>query len=61
MTLQERQNLRLLNGSRRKRIALGSGTEVKDINKFVRQFEESKKMMGRMMKMGLGRGGGLPF
>jgi signal recognition particle subunit SRP54 len=63
MTLKERKDLRLLNGSRRLRIANGSGTEVKDVNKFVKQFEESKKMMSRMMKMGLGKmsGKGMPF
>ncbi len=60
MTLQERRNHRLLNGSRRLRIANGSGTEVKDINKFIKQFEEARKMMSKMMKMGLGRGGGFP-
>lgn len=58
MTTQERRNHRLLNGSRRLRIATGSGTEVKDVNKFIKQFEEAKKMMSKMMKMGLGRGGG---
>ncbi|MCB0357176.1 MAG: signal recognition particle protein [Bdellovibrionales bacterium] len=57
MTDKERKNHKLLNGSRRKRIALGSGTEVSDVNKFIRQFEESRKMMSKMMKMGLGRGG----
>ncbi len=60
MTLKERHNHKILNGSRRLRIANGSGTEVRDVNKFVKQFEESKKMMTKMMKMGMGRGGGLP-
>jgi signal recognition particle subunit SRP54 len=64
MTRAEREDLRLLNGSRRARIARGSGTEVKDINRFVQQFEQSQKMMSRLMKMGpqglagLGLGGG---
>lgn len=57
MTAQERQNPKILNGSRRSRIAKGSGTEVKDVNRFVKQFEESKKMMQAMMKMGGGLGG----
>lgn len=57
MTTQERRNHRLLNGSRRLRIANGSGTEVKDVNKFIKQFEEARKMMSKMMKMGMGRGG----
>lgn len=62
MTLKERANLQLLNGSRRLRIAKGSGTQVSDVNKFVKQFEESAKMMNRMMKMGMGKGGfKLPF
>lgn len=57
MTLKERNDPRILNASRRERIAKGSGTEVRDINKFVKQFEESKKMMSQMMKMGMGKGG----
>lgn len=62
MTPQERRNHKILNGSRRLRIATGSGTEVKDVNRFVKQFEESKKMMSQMMKMGMGRGkGGFGF
>lgn len=58
MTPKERANHKLLNGSRRLRIAKGSGTEVKDVNRFVKQFESAQKMMSQMMKMGLGRGGG---
>ncbi|MCE3010151.1 MAG: signal recognition particle protein [Proteobacteria bacterium] len=57
MTLQERQNPNVLNASRRERIAKGSGTQVSDINRFINQFEQSKKMMSSMMKMGMGRGG----
>lgn len=57
MTRQERIKPDVLNASRRERIALGSGTQVQDINKLVRQFEQSKKMMAGMMKMGLGKGG----
>ena len=65
MTQKERDNYKLLNGSRRIRIAKGSGTQVQDVNKFIKQFEESSKMMQKMMKMGMGgmmgRGGGMPF
>lgn len=64
MTIQERDDHRILNGSRRQRIASGSGTQVQDINKLVKQFEEAKKMMSGMMKMGLGkamRGGKMPM
>lgn len=62
MTPQERTDLRVLNGSRRVRIAQGSGTQVSDINRLVKQFEQAQKMMGTMMKMGMGGrgGGGLP-
>ena len=45
MTPLERENPSLINGSRRKRIAEGSGTTVQDINRLLKQFEESKKMM----------------
>lgn len=58
MTPEERENYKILNGSRRLRIANGSGTRVQDVNKFVKQFEGAKKMMSQMMKMGMGRGGG---
>ncbi len=61
MTLAERENPKILNGSRRLRIASGSGTEVKDVNRLVEQFAKTQKMMSQMMKMGLGRGGRSPF
>lgn len=60
MTAQERRNPDVLNASRRRRIAEGSGTQVSDLNKLVRQFEESKKMMSQMMKFRRG-GKGFPF
>ena len=56
MTQKERNNYTILNGSRRSRIALGSGTQVSDINRFIKQFEQAKKMMEMLSKMG-GRGG----
>jgi signal recognition particle subunit SRP54 len=62
MTKHERADHRILNGSRRLRIANGSGTQVSDVNKFIKQFEQSQKMMSQLMKMGMGggRGGGFP-
>jgi signal recognition particle subunit SRP54 len=53
MTIQERRNPALLNGSRRKRIANGSGTSVTDINRLMKQFLEMKKMMQRVSKQGI--------
>ncbi len=60
MTFLERKDPRILNASRRERIAKGSGTQVQDVNKLVRQFEEAQKMMSGMMKMAKG-GFKLPF
>lgn len=45
MTPQEREEPGLLNGSRRKRIASGSGTSIQEVNKLIKQFEETRKMM----------------
>lgn len=45
MTPKERENPSILNGSRRKRIALGSGTDIQEVNKLIKQFEETRKMM----------------
>ncbi|MFM8771361.1 MAG: signal recognition particle protein [Candidatus Kapaibacterium sp.] len=50
MTREERQNPRLLNGSRRKRIASGSGTSIQDVNRLIKQFEDMQKMMRNMTK-----------
>ncbi len=52
MTPEERADPGLLNGSRRKRIAKGSGTTVREINELMKQFEQMKKMMKTMSKMG---------
>ena len=57
MTPQERADIGLVNGSRRKRIALGSGTRVQDVNKLLKQFGEMKKMMKKMKKMQNGKKG----
>jgi signal recognition particle subunit SRP54 len=54
MTKQERQDHRILNGSRRARIAKGSGTQVSEVNKFIKSFEQSQKAMQQLMKMGMG-------
>ncbi len=52
MTPEERQNPDILNGSRRRRIAKGSGTTVREINELIKQFTQMKKMMKTMSKMG---------
>ena len=52
MTVQERQNPDILNGSRRARIAKGSGVTVTDVNRLVKQFEEMRKMMKNVMAGG---------
>jgi len=48
MTPAEKEKPELLNGSRRKRIARGSGTSVQDVNKLIKQFEDMRKMMKMM-------------
>lgn len=67
MTIKERHNHKILNGSRRLRIAKGSGTSVQDVNQLLKRFVEAQKMMKKMQKMGpkgvkgmLG-GGGFPM
>ncbi len=52
MTPEERSNPVVLNGSRRKRIALGSGTSVQEVNKLLKQFDETRRMMKMMTKGG---------
>ena len=52
MTLEERENPDLLDGSRRKRIAKGSGTSIQEVNKLMKQFGDMKKMMKVMNKSG---------
>ncbi|HSD65028.1 MAG TPA: signal recognition particle protein [Ignavibacteriaceae bacterium] len=54
MTIEERSTPKLLNGSRRKRIARGSGTSIQDVNRLVKQFSEMQKMMGQMARKGFG-------
>jgi signal recognition particle subunit SRP54 len=65
MTPQERRNHEILDGSRRRRIALGSGTKVEDVNKLVKQFVEMQRMMksmkgGKMRRMLGALKGGMP-
>jgi signal recognition particle subunit SRP54 len=50
MTKQERQNPKILNGSRRKRISKGSGNSIQDVNRLIKQFNEMKKMIKRFSK-----------
>ena len=57
MTMRERRNPNLLNASRRKRIAAGSGTTVQDVNALMRQFDQAKDMMKKMMNSRRGRKG----
>jgi signal recognition particle subunit SRP54 len=52
MTPEERINPTVLNGSRRKRIASGSGTSVQEVNKLLKQFDETRRMMKMMTKSG---------
>ncbi len=66
MTNDERRDINKINGSRKKRIAAGSGTRVQDVNRLIKQFEQTRKMMkqfsGLEKKMKRGGGGmGLPF
>lgn len=51
MTPKERQNPSIINGSRRKRIAAGSGMKVQDVNKLLKNFEDSKKVMKQFQSM----------
>ncbi|MGB3398999.1 MAG: signal recognition particle protein [Candidatus Deferrimicrobiaceae bacterium] len=62
MTREERGNAKIINGSRRKRIARGSGTTVQDVNRLLKNFQQAEGMLKRFAK-GAGRKGGkgLPF
>ncbi len=66
MTRKERVDPTIINGSRKKRIATGSGTQIQDINKLLKQFKQMQKMMkkmtgkGGMQKMLRGMGGNMP-
>jgi signal recognition particle subunit SRP54 len=63
MTPSERRNPKLLNASRRRRIAAGSGSTVADVNRLLKQHQQMSAMMkkvGKLGKRGLLGGGGLP-
>ncbi|MCW8881522.1 MAG: signal recognition particle protein, partial [Sedimenticola sp.] len=71
MTAQERRFPNLIKGSRKRRIALGSGTQVQEVNKMLKQFTQMQKMMKKMkgggmakmmrgLKSKMGPGGGMP-
>ena len=60
MTAAERRNPDILNGSRRKRIAAGSGTHVQEVNRLMKQFTEMKKQMKKMKNSKMPRGLSLP-
>ena len=62
MTPKERRNPKILNGSRRLRIAKGSGNKVEDVNRFIKQFEQMQKTMKSMTsgKMKLPNGMKMP-
>ncbi len=69
MTAAERENPEIINGPRKIRIAKGSGTNIQEVNKLMKQFEDTKKMMKmmsnpakmrQMMKQMKGMGGGMP-
>jgi signal recognition particle subunit SRP54 len=70
MTKKERRNPQLLNGSRRARIAKGSGTAPADVNRLLKQYQQMEKMMGKLGRGGMKgmmrgmrgmMGGGMPF
>lgn len=63
MTVLEKEQPDIINASRRKRIAKGSGTSVQEVNRLLKQFEEMKKMMKQMTNMSKGKKKGfkLPF
>ena len=65
MTPQERRHPDIINGSRKRRIAAGSGTQVQEVNRLLKQFKQMSKMMKKMRKGGMNRmmralGGRLP-
>jgi signal recognition particle subunit SRP54 len=61
MTMLEREKPQLIDGSRKRRIASGSGTTVQDVNKLLKQFDSMKQMMKRMNKIAGKRGQAAAF
>jgi signal recognition particle subunit SRP54 len=60
MTPEERRNDRIINGSRRKRIAKGSGTTVEEVNRLMKQFTEMRKVLAMMSQGGMPGMKGMP-
>lgn len=56
MTIEERNNPNIIKGTRRKRIARGSGRSVQDVNKLIKSFEQSRKLFKQLSEMGTGKG-----
>jgi signal recognition particle subunit SRP54 len=52
MTLKERRNPDILNANRRRRIARGSGTDVQDVNRVMKQFRDSQRLLKTLQKTG---------
>ncbi len=57
MTPEERRHPEIINGSRRRRIARGSGTTVQDVNRLLRQFEQARRLLKHLSDAGTGKGG----
>ena len=58
MTKDERRRADIINASRRRRIATGSGTSVQEVNRLLKSYEEARKMMRQVMGGGASGGGG---
>jgi len=61
MTVEERRHPHLIDGSRRRRIARGSGTTIQDVNRLLRQFDEARKLFKRVGEMQKGKRGKIQF
>ncbi|MNH00667.1 Signal recognition particle protein [compost metagenome] len=55
MTLKERAKPEIIKGSRKRRIAMGSGMQVQDVNRLLKQFDEMQRMMKKMKKGGMAK------
>jgi len=53
MTKGEKRNYRIINGSRRKRVAVGSGTKIQDVNRLLKNFAQTKKIMENVTRKGI--------
>ena len=60
MTPGERRFPDIIKGSRKRRIAVGSGTQIQDVNRLLKQFTHARKMMKKMQTMKKGKKGGMP-